>query len=311
MIEIHADGACKDNPGPGGWAAIILPTGKDGQRKVIRGREENTTNNRMELTAVIKGLEQTPVGSEVVVYSDSQYLINTMSRGWKRKKNNDLWESLGHLSSSRAVRWEWERGHAGDPLNEEVDRLAKEQAGIVKSRRGNSEVTNAESGTDDLRQGKQLTHLDAQGRARMVDITQKADTQREAVAKGYVTMESSTLHLIKEGKVAKGDVLSVARLAGVMAAKSTPHLIPLCHPLLLTDIEVELQLNQESNTVDITATVRTTGKTGVEMEALTAVSVAALTIYDMCKAADRRMRIEGIRLARKSGGKSGLIKLED
>ena len=155
-----------------------------------------------------------------------------------------------------------------------------------------------------------LTHVDSSGRARMVDVSAKADTARVAVASGSVRMRPETLALIQSGRVAKGDVLAVARLAGVMAAKKTHELIPLCHPLLLTDIDVQLCPDEGDSVVHIEATVRSTGKTGVEMEALTAVSVAALTVYDMCKAADRAMRIEGVRLVRKSGGKSGEIVLE-
>jgi len=143
----------------------------------------------------------------------------------------------------------------------------------------------------------------------MVDITGKPDTQREAVAKGTVKMQASTLERLKKG-MPKGDVLAVAQLAGIMAAKKTPDIIPLCHPLLLGDIKVEFNLDEENSTVEITTTVRSTGKTGVEMEALTATAVTALTIYDMCKAIDRGMRIESIRLIRKSGGKSGTTKLE-
>ncbi len=154
-----------------------------------------------------------------------------------------------------------------------------------------------------------LSHIDDSGKATMVDVSHKADTERIAIAKGRVVMESGTLALIKKGEVAKGDVLSVARLAGIMAAKKTHELIPLCHPLPLTSIAVELQV-AEPDAVEITATVKTTGKTGVEMEAMTAVSIAGLTIYDMCKAVDRRMRLEAVRLVRKSGGKSGEIILE-
>ena len=157
---------------------------------------------------------------------------------------------------------------------------------------------------------KKLTHMDDEGRPRMVDITGKPDTRREAVAKGMVRMQASTLELIKKGQMAKGDVLSVAQLAGIMAAKQTPNLIPLCHPLLLGDVRVEFSLDEANSIVEITATVTSTGKPGVEMEALTAAAVAALTIYDMCKAVDRGMKIENIRLARKSGGKSGTITLE-
>ena len=157
---------------------------------------------------------------------------------------------------------------------------------------------------------RRLSHLDDAGRARMVDISAKADTAREAVASGTVRMRPETLALIQAGGVEKGDVIAVARLAGVMAAKRTHELIPLCHPLLLTDIDVEITPDDAENALQITATVRTTGKTGVEMEALMAVAVAALTVYDMCKAVDRGMRIEGVRLRRKRGGKSGEIVLE-
>jgi len=156
----------------------------------------------------------------------------------------------------------------------------------------------------------ELTHIDASGRPRMVDVSHKPDTQREAVARGMVRMKASTLALIKGGVTAKGEVLAVAQLAGIMAAKETPRLIPLCHPVLIGDIKIEFGLDEEGSAVEITTTVRSTGKTGVEMEALTATAVAALTIYDMCKAVDRGMRIENIRLVRKTGGKSGTIDLE-
>jgi len=155
-----------------------------------------------------------------------------------------------------------------------------------------------------------LSHLDESGRARMVDVTAKDVTLREAVAKGSVRMRPETLALIQSGGVPKGDVLAVAQVAGVMAAKRTHELIPMCHSLLLSAIDVRLEPDEKESAVQITATVRTTGKTGVEMEALTAVSVAALTIYDMCKAVDRGMRIEGLRLVRKSGGKSGEVVLD-
>lgn len=157
---------------------------------------------------------------------------------------------------------------------------------------------------------EKLTHIDSKGRPRMVDISEKPDTQREAVARGMVRMQAATFQLLAKGEMAKGDVLVVAQLAGIMAAKKTPDLIPLCHPILIGDIRVEFGLDEENSTVEITATVQSAGKTGVEMEALTAAAVAALTIYDMCKAVDRGMRIENIRLVRKSGGKSGTITLE-
>jgi cyclic pyranopterin phosphate synthase len=156
-----------------------------------------------------------------------------------------------------------------------------------------------------------LTHLDEQGRLHMVDVGHKPDTERVAVARGEIRMRPETLLLIAEGGVPKGDVLAVARVAGIMAAKRVPDLIPLCHSLLLTRIEVAFDLNERLPGVQIEATVRTRGKTGVEMEALTAVSVAALTIYDMVKAVEKTMHIDNVRLVRKSGGKSGDIELEN
>jgi cyclic pyranopterin phosphate synthase len=148
-----------------------------------------------------------------------------------------------------------------------------------------------------------LTHLDASGAARMVDVSAKPATAREATAKGRVRMQPETIARIRDGDAPKGDVLAAARLAGIFAAKRTADLIPLCHPLPLSSASVDLVLTQDA--VEITATVRTTGRTGVEMEALTAVSIAALTLYDMVKSADRAMVIEAIRLTHKSGGKSG------
>lgn len=150
-----------------------------------------------------------------------------------------------------------------------------------------------------------LTHFNEAGKAHMVDVSEKNETLRQAVAEGRVVMAPETLELVKDGAMGKGDVLGVAQVAGVMAAKRTWELIPMCHPLLLTGIDVAFTLNEAEAAVDITATVRTTGKTGVEMEALTAVSVAALTIYDMCKAVDKAMTVEYVRLTAKSGGKSG------
>ena len=155
-----------------------------------------------------------------------------------------------------------------------------------------------------------LTHLDEQGRARMVDVGWKPVTDREAVARGSVLMQPETLRLIIEGQVKKGDVFTIAQLAGIMGAKRTSELIPLCHPLPLNKVEVELETDEAENRVNISAVASTSGKTGVEMEALTAVSVAALTIYDMCKAVDRGMQIGPIRLARKQGGQSGDVFLE-
>lgn len=150
-----------------------------------------------------------------------------------------------------------------------------------------------------------FTHFDSEGRAVMVDVTQKPVTERTATAAARVLMQPETLAAIQAGQIGKGDVLAVARLAGIMAAKRTPDLIPLCHPLALTSVKVDLTLNPDENAVEISATCKLSGKTGVEMEALTAASVAALTVYDMCKALDKGMLITDLRLTHKAGGKSG------
>ncbi len=153
-----------------------------------------------------------------------------------------------------------------------------------------------------------LSHIDKQGRAKMVDITEKPETRREAVAGGSVYMNPATMKLIQDRKVPKGDVLSAARIAGIMAAKRTSELIPMCHPLNVTSISIDFNLESKGSKIDIEARVRLTGRTGVEMEALTAVSVACLTVYDMCKAVDKDMVISDILLKEKSGGKSGVYK---
>ena len=289
MIEIYTDGACLGNPGPGGWAAVIVdPENRD--KRVLHGRQDRTTNNRMEILAVIKGLEALPESAEATVFSDSQYVVNTMTRNWKRNANKDLWASLDAVVGKRKVTWRWVKGHAGNPLNEEADALANQEAGM-------SDPAKAA-----------LTHIDQSGKASMVDVGSKPDTERVAVARGSVVMSPKTLALIKSDGFEKGDVIGVARIAGIMAAKSTSQLIPLCHPIPLTQVAVEFEmaeLDENRSAVNIEATAKTTAKTGVEMEALTAVSIAALTIYDMCKSVDRAMRIEGLRLVRKSGGKSG------
>jgi len=152
---------------------------------------------------------------------------------------------------------------------------------------------------------KTFTHFDEKGHSRMVDVTAKDETLREAIASGCVYAKPETIKLIAEHRIAKGDVLEVARLAGIMAAKRTGDLIPLCHPISLTSVELQLSIDHEENKIDIEAKVQTVGRTGVEMEVLTAVSVAGLTIYDMCKAVDREMIISDIKLLKKSGGKSG------
>jgi cyclic pyranopterin phosphate synthase len=150
-----------------------------------------------------------------------------------------------------------------------------------------------------------LTHIGAQGEAHMVDVGSKADTERTAIAEGAVTMQAATLRMILDGNAKKGDVLGTARIAGIMAAKKAHELIPLCHPLLLTKVSVDIEADETLPGLKVTALARVTGKTGVEMEALTAASVACLTIYDMAKAVDRGMVITGVRLVEKTGGKSG------
>jgi cyclic pyranopterin phosphate synthase len=249
----------------------------------------------MEMLAAIKGLEAVPESSKVTVFSDSRYVVNTMTRNWKRNANNDLWERLDAEVDKRDVEWEWVRGHSGDALNEEADALATREA-----RRTGAVV-----------HGERLTHVDESGKASMVDVGRKPETERVAVARGSVVMRPETLALIRANGLEKGDVLGVARVAGIMGAKSASQLIPLCHPLPLDQVSVEFELDENQVAVQITATARTTAKTGVEMEALTAVSVAALTIYDMCKSVDRAMRIDGVRLVRKSGGRSGDVVLEE
>ena len=293
MIEIYTDGAYNPVLEQGGWGAVII---EEGQKRTFSGVAKETTSNRMEITAALEGILQTPQGSETVVHTDSQYLFGCMAKGWQRRANRDLWEKLDEIVSQRKVRWEWIERNTRNPFHKEAHTLATTLASQGEKLSSETAVT------------EELTHVDASGRPRMVDVTQKHDTQREAVAKGLVRMKVSTLERLKNGGVAKGDVLAVAQLAGIMAAKQTPNLIPLCHPILIGDVKIEFNLGNDA--VEITAMVKSIGKTGVEMEALTATAVTALTIYDMCKAVDRGIRIENIRLIRKSGGKSGTITLE-
>ncbi|MDA8164382.1 MAG: cyclic pyranopterin monophosphate synthase MoaC [Desulfobacteraceae bacterium] len=157
----------------------------------------------------------------------------------------------------------------------------------------------------DHEQGRKLTHFDAAGHAHMVDVSAKEDTRREALAAGRITMSAEAFRLVRSGGMAKGDVLGVARLAGIMAAKRVDQLIPLAHPLAIRKAEIDFELDDDRHAIDIVARVGITDKTGVEMEALTAVAIAALTIYDMCKAVDKGMEISAIRLLEKTGGKSG------
>lgn len=298
VYTIYTDGACKMPEKRGGWAALVL---HNGQRLLLHGREENTTSNRMELTAAIKALETTPEGSLVVVRSDSQYLVKDMlsrqpgAKPRKRNANQVLWRRLDDLVKRRQVRWEWLRGHAGHPENEEVNAWAQYEAGVRSTPPGPPTPT--------------LTHLDAQGRAQQVEVGHKPQTAREAVATVTVRMRPETLALVKAGGLEKGDALAVARLAGIAGAKMTPHLIPLCHPIPLTGVQVDIQIDEASSAVHITATARAVWHTGVEMEAMTAAACAALALYDMVKGVEKGVRITDLRLVRKRGGQSGDVVL--
>jgi cyclic pyranopterin phosphate synthase len=296
VIEVYVDGAHNPISDQGGWGIVIL---ENGEKHAFSGLAKQTTNNRMEITAAIEGISRTPPKAEITVHTDSQYLLGTVTKNWQRKVNRDLWAKLDEVMSQHKVHWKWTDQTAKNPLHLEAHSMATALASQAEMPIPPPPAP-----------AKELTHLDDAGRPKMVDIGEKADTERQAIAKGIVKMQAATFSLIKQGKVAKGDVLTTAQLAGIMAAKKAPYLIPLCHPILITNAKVEFKLDEANSAIEITATVDSTGKTGVEMEALTAVAVAALTIYDMCKAVDRGMRIENIRLVRKSGGKSGTIGLE-
>ena len=302
MIDIYTDGACKS--GVGGWAALIFET--SGHRD-MSGKLEDTTSNRMELSAAIHSLESLPTGSEVTIFSDSEYLVKTMTQGWKRNTNLDLWENLDSLNIAHKVNWQWVKGHANIPGNEYVNQLAGFEAGVTKARPNIDRFFK----TLDNPGTPTLTHVDQQGSVEMVDVGWKPVSDREAVAQGCILMKPETINLISENLIKKGDVLTIAQIAGIMGGKRTAELIPLCHPLPLNKLDVELELDLANNRVKISALARTSGKTGVEMEALTAVSIAALTIYDMCKGVDRWMTIEDIGLVSKSGGLSGDLQRED
>ena len=303
MIEIYSDGGYKPATEQGGWGAGIV---EDGKKKGFSGIVKPTTSNRMEITAAIEGPLRTPKGAEVTVFTDSQYLFGCVTKGWQRRANRDLWEKLDTVAGERKVRWEWVDTNRPLPLHREAHNLATTASSASEAPAAQPAVPSSAPQAA----APALTHVDEAGRPRMVDVGEKADTEREAVAKGLVRMQPTTFALITKGQITKGDVLTVAQLAGIMATKQTPHLIPLCHPILISNARVEFSLSEADSTIEITATVRSVGKTGVEMEALTAVAVAGLTVYDMCKAVDRGMRLENIRLVRKSGGKSGLVVLE-
>ena len=348
--EIHTDGSCLLNPGPGGWGAIIA--GEGGATSKLSGGERSTTNNRMEIVAVIEALEAIPQGASAVVHSDSEYVVKTMTKGWKRNANKDLWERLERAAAARNVEFRWVRGHAGNKGNEMADRLAVNAMKDIERGKipaGGRSVENAppsptaapsprrrepESAprpapstnaapSARLREpesaprpaqsakaasegdGAALTHLDAQGAARMVDVGGKPHSARTATATGEIAMQPATLTLILDGQIPKGDVFTVARIAGINAAKRTWETIPLAHQIPLASVSVDFDADAPRGRLAITAEARTTAQTGVEMEALTAVLAAALAVYDMCKAVDREMTIGNARLVRKTGGTRG------
>ena len=295
MIDIYTDGACSGNPGPGGWGAVVII---DGQQTILKGGLDETTNNRMEMMAVIEGLKSLPPKSNVTVHTDSTYITNTMTKGWRRKANNDLWQEIDALVAQKSVNWQWVKGHAGDPLNELADSIAfkESQSRVTKNTKDLARKNPTEK-------GETLSHVDATGNASMVDVGSKPNTSRFAKAEGWVHMKPSTIKLIEENAIGKGDVLSVAKVAGIMASKKTSDLIPLCHPIPINKVSVEMSIDKNENAIHVVSEVSTNGKTGIEMEALMAVSISCLTIYDMCKSAERTIKIDGVRLLQKTGGK--------
>jgi cyclic pyranopterin phosphate synthase len=297
LIKIYTDGAYNPVRRQGGWGVVQVENKK---KRIYSGMVKNTTSNRMEITAAIEGIRRTPLSAEVVAITDSQYLFGCMTKSWQRRANRDLWEPLDELTAQRDVVWKWISRNTKNPFHQEAHNLATNLA----SENSKPELSKGET------EGEELTHIDSSGRPCMVNVTEKLDTQRQAIAKGRVRMKVSTFELIKKGHTAKGDVLAVAQLAGIMAAKQTPNLIPLCHPLSIGNVSLDFSLDERNSAVEITSSVEGLGKTGMEMEAITAVAIAALTIYDMCKAVDHGIQIENIRLIMKTGGKGGTIKLE-
>jgi len=287
MIKIYTDGSCLGNPGPGGWGAVIIYP--DGNEKELSGADLDTTNNRMELQSVIEALDYLESGSMVELYSDSLYVLNTITKGWKKKANIDLWDKLeSKIQKHSNISWYWVKGHSGDFYNEKVNDLAQGKAEMVKT--------------------NNLSHISEEGNVQMVDVGQKTDSERIAIAKGYVKVSKDIILQVLEANNPKGDVLNVSRIAGIMAAKRTPELIPLCHQIDLNHVDISIDIDEDNNRFIIEATAKSNSKTGVEMESLVAVSITALTIYDMTKAIDHDSLISEIQLVSKSGGKSGNIK---
>ena len=291
---------------------------------------------------VIAGLESTAAlgkSSQTEVVTDSRYVVDGISKGWakrwrangwRRNKqgdmalNPDLWGRLLDAVEGRDVSFQWVRGHSGHPQNEQCDAMVREasklpaakqmvdagyervgSATAAQSARFTSLTEKVDGVNNEVEAEPKLTHIDSSGEARMVDVGVKAITQRVATASCEVKMSAKTLGLIRSGGIGKGDVISTAKLAGVMGGKRTSELIPMCHNIPLSQIEVDIEELADGSGLRVKGTARATWRTGVEMEAMTAASIAALTIYDMCKSAERGIRITDLRLLRKSGGKSG------
>ena len=339
-ITIYSDGGAIGNPGPGGFGVVVEANGKS--EKFPRGYRR-TTNNRMELLGVIAGLESTvqiSKGRNTLVVTDSRYVIDGVTKGWAKRwrangwrRNNrgemalnpDLWALLLDAIDGRSVQFEWVKGHAGHPQNEQCDAMVRQASNwpsskqlvdhgyVRKGAKTNAPVLELrDTAENDAPERKDetseptLTHIDSSGKARMVDVGDKPITERVATASCEVAMSENTLALVEAGNVQKGDVIATAKLAGVMAAKRTAELIPLCHNIPISQIDVDIEPNSDRSGLDIVATARADWRTGVEMEAMTAASVAALTVYDMCKSAERGIKIHNLRLIHKSGGKSGV-----
>ena len=287
MIQIYTDGSYNSILDQGGWSAVII---NDNEKRILSGTVTKTTGNRMEITAVLEAVSQTPHNTEITIYTDSQYLLGCMTKGWRRRANLGLFEQLDQAIKQRNVHWHWIKSENGNPVHKEAHQIAINLATATP-----------------IKNTTEFTHLDLTGFPHMVDITQKSITERVAIAGGNIKMQPTTFELLRQNQLPKGNVLVTAQLAGIMAAKQTASIIPLCHPLSINAINITFNYEETSHSIQITATVKSTGKTGVEMEALTAVSVAALTIYDMCKAVDQGMILENIHLIEKSGGKSGVF----
>ena len=338
-LFIYSDGGAIGNPGPGGFGVVVEMGDKSW--RMSKGYRQ-TTNNRMELMGVIAGLESTTglgKGRKTEVVSDSSYVVNGMSKGWakrwrangwRRNKqgdmalNPDLWSRLLDAAEGRDVVFRWVKGHAGHRQNEECDAMVREASRLPQhdqlidtgyERKGNTAAVSAASfeslvgmvdhEDEDPENQPELTHIDPSGEARMVDVGAKEITQRVATAECEVVMTSQTLSLVKSGGIGKGDVIATAKLAGVMGGKRTAELIPMCHNIPISQIEIDIGELADGSGLRIEATARATWRTGVEMEAITAASIAGLTVYDMCKSAERGIRVTNLRLIRKSGGKSG------